>query len=302
VTEHDHRFRVFGTDVRVLSASPLDALRIQALFTRLHRTLTRFDPSSELSALNAGAERMAVSPTLWRAVAAALWAARASDGLVDPTILPALEHAGYASSRDGSTPASLADALRDAPARRPAGASPSRTWEAIGFDASDRTIRLPAHVRIDLGGTAKGLAAGLAAEVLAGHGSYAVDVGGDIRIGGRRREVRIEHPLRDGVAHSFTISDGAVATSGLRTRIWRTAGGVAHHLIDPARGTPAWTGVIQATALAPTALEAETLAKIALLRGPQDGRAVLAQHGGALILDDGEPLLAGHLTTVGAAA
>ena len=65
-----------------------------------------------------------------------------------------------------------------------------------------------------------------------------------------------------------SVAGGAVATSGLRTRIWRTAGGYAHHLIDPARGKPAWTGVIQATALAPTALEAETLAKTALLRGP----------------------------------
>jgi thiamine biosynthesis lipoprotein len=302
VTEHDHRFRVFGTDVRVLGASPLDALRIQALFTRLHRTLTRFDPSSGLSALNAGAGWMAVSPTLWRAIAAALWAARASDGLVDPTILPALMLAGYANSRDGATPASLTEALRGAPTRRPAGASPSRTWEAIEMHSARRAIRLPAHVRIDLGGTAKGLAADLAADALPHHGSYAVDVGGDIRIGGGRREVRIEHPLRDGIARSFTVSDGAVATSGLRTRIWRTADGFAHHLIDPACGTPAWTGVIQATALAPTALEAETLAKTALLRGPQDGRALLVQHGGALVLDDGEVVLAGRLPAAGAAA
>jgi thiamine biosynthesis lipoprotein len=53
--------------------------------------------------------------------------------------------------------------------------------------------------------------------------------------------------------------------------------------------------VIQATALAPTALEAETLAKTALLRGPDDGRRVLEAHGGALILDDGALVLAGDL-------
>jgi FAD:protein FMN transferase len=64
-------------------------------------------------------------------------------------------------------------------------------------------------------------------------------------------------------------------------------------LIDPARGTPAWTGVIQATALAPTALEAETLAKTALLRGTHAGREVLEPYGGALVLDDGQLVLAG---------
>jgi hypothetical protein len=56
-TEHEHRFRASATDVRVLvtAATPLDALRVQALFLRLHRALTRFDRGSELSALNARA-------------------------------------------------------------------------------------------------------------------------------------------------------------------------------------------------------------------------------------------------------
>ena len=54
----------------------------------------------------------------------------------------------------------------------------------------------------------------------------------------------------------------------------------AHHLLDPSTGRPAWTGLVGATALAPTALEAETLAKIALLSGPARGLRVLARHGG----------------------
>ncbi|MET0818749.1 MAG: FAD:protein FMN transferase, partial [Solirubrobacteraceae bacterium] len=84
-SEQDCRFGAFGTEVRVLvsSPTPLEALRVQALFARLHRTLTRFDPGSELSRLNARPGRdVAVSTMLLRAVEAALWAARASDGLV----------------------------------------------------------------------------------------------------------------------------------------------------------------------------------------------------------------------------
>jgi thiamine biosynthesis lipoprotein len=300
-TEHIHRFRAFGTDVGVLvhAATPLDALRVQALFQRMHRALTRFDGGSELSALNARpGETVTASAMLLRAVEAALWAARASDGLVDATVLDALEHAGYAGSRDGASPAPLADAIAAAPARRPAAPSPSARWRDIALDLSGRTIRLPADVRIDLGGSAKGLAADVAADALGGHAAYAVDVGGDIRIGGTRpvpRTVHVRHPLDGGITHSFAVTTGAVATSGLQTRIWRTDNGFAHHLIDPARGTPAWTGVIQATALAPTALEAETLAKTALLRGPHAGRDLLARHGGALVLDDGRLVLAGGL-------
>jgi FAD:protein FMN transferase len=300
-TEHDHHFRLFGTDVRVLvsSPTPLDALRVHALFQRLHRTLTRFDPASELSCLNArSGQEVAVSPALLRAVEAAVWAAGMSDGLVDPTILDDLEHAGYAGSRDGQAPVPLTEALHAAAARRPAAPRRPARWASITLDASRSTIRLPAGIRIDLGGSAKGLAADLAGELLAGHSGYAVDAGGDLRIGGSEpgpRAVHIRHPLDDEIAHSFTVTTGAVATSGLQTRVWRTERGFAHHLIDPARGTPAWTGVIQATALAATALEAETLAKTALLRGPRAGRDVLARHGGALILDDGSLVLAGDL-------
>ena len=307
-TEHDHRFRAFATDIRILvdAATPLDALCVHALFQRLHRTLTRFDRGSELSALNARAgEEMAASATLLCAVEAALWAARASAGIVDPTILDALEHTGYAGSRDGESPAALADALAAAPARQPAAPRPSSRWRDIALDPSRHTIRLPADVRLDLGGSAKGLAADLAADLLAGHRGYAVDEGGDIRIGGTHpapRAVHIRHPLHDGIAHSFTVTTGAVATSGLQTRVWRTEDGFAHHLIDAARGAPAWTGVIQASALAPTALEAEMLAKTALLRGPDAGAELLTRHGGALILDDGRLLLAGGLATATRAA
>jgi thiamine biosynthesis lipoprotein len=301
--EHEHRFRAFATDVRVLvtAPTPLDALRVQALFQRLHRALTRFDPASELGALNAGTGgETAASPVLLRALAAALWAARASGGLVDPTILDALEQSGYAASRDGEAPAALADALAGAPPRAPAAPDASSRWPEIELDPARHTVRVPAGVRLDLGGTAKGLAADLAAGILAGHRRYAVDAGGDLRIGGTDaapRAVHITHPLQGTVAHSFSITDGAVATSGLHSRIWRTEGGFAHHLIDPARRAPAWTGVIQATALAATALEAETLAKTALLRGPADGLELLDRHGGALILDDGRLRLAGPLAT-----
>jgi thiamine biosynthesis lipoprotein len=246
-----------------------------------------------------------VSAVLLRAVEAALWAARASDGLVDPTVLGALEQAGYAGSRDGQPPAPLAGALAAAPARRAAAPRPKSRWREIALDPSRGLIRLPAGVRLDLGGSAKGLAVDLAADLLADHAGYAVDAGGDIRIGGTRhvsREVQIQHPLRDEIAHRFTVTTGAVATSGLRTRVWPTADGFAHHLIDPARGVPAWTGVIQASALAPTALEAETLAKTALLRGPHAGLETVGRHGGALILDDGQLLLAGGLATATRAA
>ena len=87
--------------------------------------------------------------------------------------------------------------------------------------------------------------------------------------------------------HRFELADAGVATSGIGRRSWSGAGGApAHHLLDPATGLPAFTGVVQATAIAPTALTAEIRAKAALLSGP-DGAAEWLPDGGALVLDDG---------------
>jgi thiamine biosynthesis lipoprotein len=309
-TEHEHHFDVFGTQVRLLVGAPagepltarLAALRVQRTMHDLHAKLTRFEPGSELSRLNArSGQPIAVSSTLLDAVQAAIFAAEVSEGLVDPTITPHLERAGYARSRAGEPPADLRAALETAPRRRPAARAPRSGWERLDVDPEDGTVQLPSGTRLDLGGSAKGLAVDIAARMLADRPTFAIDAGGDIRLGGTARvprTVNIAHPLTGTDAHRCTLHDGAVATSGLRTRIWKTAAGHAHHLIDPSTGEPAWTGVIQATALARTAVEAETLAKVALLRGPHAGRRVLERHGGgALILDDGELLLVGALAT-----
>src|SRR5204863_8528211 len=88
------------------------------------------------------------------------------------------------------------------------------------------------------------------------------------------------------VLHELWIARGAVATSGIGRRSWRSSAGCAHHLLDPSTGQPAYTGIVQVTALAPTAVEAEIRAKTALLSGPDCANGWLP-HGGVVVLDDG---------------
>lgn len=307
VREHVRLLALFGTSVRLLAGPPargntpsaqIASAAAEALLRRHHRALSRFDVHSELSLLNADpAKERRLSELTAAAIAAALWAAERSGGLVDPTLLGALERAGYARSRVGAEPAPLREALRSAPARRPAAPSPGAPWRALAITGD--TVRRPAGMRVDLGGTAKGLAADHAAAILARQTTFAVDAGGDVVLGGASglaRRVSVAHPLEpDTAAFDLELVRGAVATSGLATRVWRTPTGYAHHLIDPSTGLPAWTGVIQATAVADTGLEAETLAKSALLSGPEAGLAMLHPAGGVLVLDDGEVLVAGSL-------
>ncbi len=306
--EHESRFDLFGSHVRLLIGPPVRpgapsaetaAVQIEAFLRLMHRRLTRFEPESELSELNASPNEISqVSSLLSTAVAAGVWAAQLTGGLVDPTLVGELERAGYAHSRAGMPAASLADAIAAAPPRQPASPSPDARWRAIEVDLQTRTVRRPPGVRIDTGGAGKGLAADLASARLSAYATHVVDAGGDLRIGGERstdRVVEVEDPLTGEIAIEFPIARGAVATSGLATRIWKTGDGYAHHLLDPATGEPAWTGVIQATAVADTALRAEALAKAALLSGPERGIELLSERGGVVVLDDGSLEIAGGL-------
>jgi thiamine biosynthesis lipoprotein len=62
---------------------------------------------------------------------------------------------------------------------------------------------------------------------------------------------------------TFTCFGGArFAAAAVAAAGWGPGTRPAHHLLDPATRRPAYTGVVQATALAPTALEGEALAKL----------------------------------------
>ena len=218
------------------------------------------------------------------AVRAGLWAAASSGGLVDPCLLGALEAAGYDRSFEpGGAP------LPPPPGPpRPAAPDPAARWRDVVVDEEAGTIARPAGVRLDLGGSGKGYAADLVSRHFERVGAWVVDCGGDIRLRGRR-EIHIAHPLHAEPAARIELRAGAVATSSVVARAWLAPDGRArHHLLDPATGEPAWTGLLSATALAPGTLHAETLAKTALLRGPDGAREVLAAHGGLVVHAGGE--------------
>jgi thiamine biosynthesis lipoprotein len=179
---------------------------------------------------------------------------------------------------------------------RPALPDPAACWRLVDVDERHPTVRRPPGVRIDSGGLGKGLAADLVAGSLTGRPSFAVDCAGDLRIGGTAglpRPIDVRDPWGGDPVHRLLVTSGAVATSGITARAWLDAHGrPRHHLIDPGRGAPAWTGIVQATALAPTALLAEIRAKAALLAGPGAAAGHLPD-GGVLVLESGEVVALG---------
>jgi FAD:protein FMN transferase len=293
--EAGQTFACFGSTCSVFVTghgalgNPADA--VEAARNRLlswHDRFTRFSPGSELSRLNADQRyEVPVSPVMARFVEAVVQAAERSGGLVDATLLGELEAAGYAEQLDEGVP--LAVALRLAPSATPAAPNPGARWRSLSVDVEAGTVRRPPGLLLDSGGLAKGLFADLLADELADHSSFAVECAGDIRVGGAGRlprPVNVQSPYDGGMLHTLELAEAGIATSGIGKRSWLDrAGNPAHHLLDPSTGRPAYTGVVQATAIAPTALEAEIRAKAAVLSG-RDGARPWLRHGGALVFDD----------------
>jgi thiamine biosynthesis lipoprotein len=271
-------FPCFGADcsVSVLAERDMrDAVDLQrARLLAWHDRFTCFDPRSELMRLNADPREVVPATADLRRFAAAVgWAHQLTGGLVDATL-------GSAVARPRvSLPLPLA--LRLAPPRRRAH---GRLLPRLRVD--DATVRRPPGLALDSGGIAKGLFADLVAQALDG-AAVAVDCAGDLRVTGMARPIAVADPFGGDDLHVFELADAAVATSGIGRRAWLDADGrPAHHLLDPGTGRPAYTGIVQVTAVAPTALEAEVRAKAALLSGPADARDWLP-HGGVIVHDDG---------------
>lgn len=283
-----HTFRAMGTSVELLADASSDpttfaraAERAMVVFAREDARFSRFRGDSELSQVNVSAGRWRnVSRPFAEVTRIALDAAERTDGRFDPTILPALLAAGYDRDFD--------DVIAGARGRlhpvRPCG-----RWRDIRLVG--RRLRVPSDVMLDLGGLAKGWTVDLAADeaVACGLSWALVNAGGDLRIAGAAPAGRVTVAIEDPVSPSRSylgrvlLDAGALATSSVTRRAW---GPELHHLIDPRTGRPAATGVLQATAWAPTCAEAEIRSTTALL----EGEAVLTSVTATLVLDDGTVL------------
>src|SRR5215472_2037835 len=96
----ERSYRMMATEISIhVAVEPGDESRAEAQIEacaawlrEVDTALTRFDPTSELCALNAASGHWhPVSERLFTAVELSLAAAEASGGLFDPTVLPVLE-------------------------------------------------------------------------------------------------------------------------------------------------------------------------------------------------------------------
>jgi thiamine biosynthesis lipoprotein len=257
-----HHFEALGTNCSLFAVGLSRGRLLEGEFwvRRLGAQLTRFSPESELSRLNRSPGRwIDVSPELEALLRESLVAFKTSSGLVNVAVLPSMEAVGYTRPLSEAAPvateprACRLPALPDVLAVRPGAA------------------RLERGAGIDLGGIAKGWMADRLVETLGP--SALANIGGDLSAGG-------VGPAGDGWSVGLggvtvLLRNQGAATSSVRRRRW---GNELHHLIDPRTGLPARTGLEEVSVVAATGVEAEVVAKAALLAGPELAPVYCAVH------------------------
>jgi len=291
-------FRAMNSDILLAAEGPQENVArglglARAFIAAAEARLTRFSDQSELAQLNRSAGTwFNASEELFDIVREARVFIDQRGGLFDPTVLDALENAGYDKSMDEIRAHGVAP--RRAPAKRV-----THDFRAVQFDDAARAIWLPPGMRLDLGGIAKGWIAERAAQILAAYcDAGAVDAGGDLFAVGLPANdaawrIALEDPRdSDNVLAVLRVGPGAVATSSVTKRRWQQGDRMQHHLIDPRRGTPAETDWLSVTVIAPHATVAEVFAKSLLIAGSFEAAEIAAHREDiAFIAVDGE----GHL-------
>ncbi len=267
-------FRALGTTAVVLCDDALlDAAvsLVRQELAAVDLACSRFRPDSELQRVNAAAGRpVEVSPLLADAIDEALRAAEVTDGIVDPTVASALREWGYDRSFE-SVPAdgpALDITLRAVPG-----------WRTITFDRATSTVTVPVGIELDLGATAKGLAADRCARLVADvlDCGVLIGLGGDIAVAGPPPQdgwtvlcaddhaVDLDDAAAVAAGQTIVIDSGGVATSSTTVRRWTRGGARLHHLIDPVIGAPAHTCWRTVTVAAATCVDANIASTAAVV-------------------------------------
>jgi thiamine biosynthesis lipoprotein len=261
---------VWSTTATVTVTEPTDlpfaTAMLAAELAAVDRAASRFRPDSEINQLRRTPGRpVRVSDTLNDLLAGALRIARITGGLVDPTVAAAVVALGY--DRDFRELAFMP--RLDGPAAVPG-------IGGIRHDRDAHEVCMPAGVDLDLGATAKAIAADRAAgrivEEIAG--GVLVNLGGDLATagpapdGGWRIAIGADH--RTAIAEPeqiVNIVGGGLATSATGVRRWTTGRGQRHHIVDPRTGENPPSYWCTASAAAGSCLDANAASTAAIILG-----------------------------------
>lgn len=271
----EKNFWALGTDIsiRIIFNEEVDRLRlkndllaVEKIYRRKEKTFSRFDQESELSKLNFNLGNwQKVSADFLELSILALKYHQETAGIFDPRIIEVIETLGYDRDFRQISVGKDADHLEKIT---------GKLDDDLQIDESNCQVCF--NQRMDFGGIAKGYITDKVAGFLKEQGwkNFIVDSGGDIYLAGKNQEKRQwKVAIEDFLEEDFFIevSDGAVATSGISRKKWKSAGKDVHHLIKPFSPSDFSFGLRSVSVLAGSTAEADIWAKVFFLLGKEQG-------------------------------
>jgi thiamine biosynthesis lipoprotein len=263
----------------------LDAVRasVQGALDRVVSQMSTWEPDSAISRFNRSdvGSWHVLEPQFNEVLASALEWAAASDGAIDPSIGKLIALWGFGAHADTShAPPSPAALDR---ARHSVG------WQRLAHDAATCSLLQPGGVSLDLSGIAKGFAVDHAAAGLRSLGlsDFLVEVGGELLAVGRRPDGdpwQVVVETLPGTTLPVMLADMAVATSGDRWHVREHQGRRWSHTLDPRTGNPCNHSLASVTVLHRSCMQADAIATVLTVLGPQEGLAFAQRHGIAALL------------------
>ena len=252
------------------------------------------DENSEIYALNsAGSANL--SPETYELISFALEMNSATEGALDITLYPVLREWGFTTDEY----------------RIPAD---KRLAELLSFTGSDKVTldrdaaSLCNGTQVDLGAVAKGYAGDLLCKQLKAQGieSALLDLGGNIHTIGSRPDgsawkLGVRDPDGSGNIAVLQLSDMAAVTSGGYERYFIGEDGRHYcHILDPATGRPADSGLVSATVVGSEGRLCDALSTAVYVMGAEKAHSLWKRLGGfelLMLTSDGDILITSGLSS-----
>ena len=221
------------------------------------------DENSEIYALNRNGSA-ALSGDTAGLLAGALELCERTGGALDITIYPVVRSWGFTTGEYAVPDSKTIEALL------------ARVdYTQVTLDEAAGTAAIPDGVEIDLGSVAKGYTGDVLAGLLKVHGveSALLDLGGNIQAVGAKPDgspwrIGVRDPEDEaGYIGVVSVSDKAVVTSGGYERYFERDGVRYWHIIDPATGAPARSGLQSVTIIGESGLVCDGLSTALFIMG-----------------------------------
>lgn len=253
--------------------------QIESLFSNLDSSLSIYKPYSLINRFNNSASGVEMDEHLSKVVKRSIEIYKETHGIFDISIYPIVDAWGFGSRKISKMPSK--EEIKS-------------LMPCVGLDKlhieGNKLVKNISCLKIDVNGIAQGYSVDVLAKFIESKGiyNYLVEIGGEIRVKGRKQpggelmqigiEQASENTITDQLQKILKMGDGAITTSGNYRKYIQNGNKKISHLMDPKSGYPINNEMISITVRAPDAMSADGYDNALMGMGVKRGLKFVKKH------------------------